>query len=43
MSRGVSLTFFVLFLFGSSLDGLFGQGLIIPGAGSINRSMGGPR
>ena len=41
MSRGVSLIFFVLFLFGSSLDGLFGQGLIIPGAGSINRAMGG--
>ncbi|TDI17494.1 MAG: hypothetical protein E2P05_02205 [Acidobacteria bacterium] len=26
---------------GSSLDGLFGQGLMIPGAGSVHRSMGG--
>lgn len=41
MSRGVSLIFFVLFLFGSSPDGLFGQGLIIPGAGAIHRAMGG--
>lgn len=42
MSRGVSPIFFVLFLLGgNSLDGLFGQGLIIPGAGSIHRAMGG--
>ncbi len=41
MSQRVSLTLLVLILLGSSLGGLFGQGLIIPGAGAVHRSMGG--